>query len=69
MPERREFPAEIREAVDHMLTATSRIVGERVAEEIARDLLADDDFRRTLHRLVREYVERAIREFTDTRKP
>lgn len=43
----------VEERVGHTLVGTVSVAVDRVAEEIAREALADDTFRRTIRELVR----------------
>jgi hypothetical protein len=52
----------IREATGYAVTATIRIAVEKVAEEIAKEALADPAFRTTLRGLVQRYTEETMRD-------
>lgn len=59
-----QLDALIRDATGYAVTATIRIAVEKVAEEIAKDALADPAFRTTLRTLVQRYAEETMRDLT-----
>jgi hypothetical protein len=62
----------VEERVSHALVGTVSVAVDRVAEEIAREALADQTFRRTIRELVRvrsrELLERLLRNGRPSRK-
>ena len=62
----------VEERVGHALVGTVSVVVDRVAEEIAREALADQTFRRTIRELVRlrsqELLDRLLRNGTPAKK-
>jgi hypothetical protein len=62
----------VEERVGHALVGTVSVAVDRVAEEIAREALADPTFRRTIRELVRvrsqELLDRLLRNGTPARK-
>jgi hypothetical protein len=63
----------IEERVGQTLVGTISVAADRIAEEIAREALADDTFRRTIRELVRrrsqELLDRLLRNGKATKKP
>ena len=62
----------VEERVGHALVGTVSVTVDRVAEEIAREALADQTFRRTIRELVRvrsrELLDRLLRNGKPARK-
>lgn len=52
----------IREAVGYTLESTIRLTIERIAEEIAREILSDPDFRTVLKAATQRYAEQAMKD-------
>jgi hypothetical protein len=52
----------VREAVGYTLTATIRIAVEKIAEEIAKEILNDPDFRAFLKAATQRYAEQAMKD-------
>jgi hypothetical protein len=59
----------VEQTVPHVLSESTRAAIEKMAEECARDMLADPEYRERLREAVRELAHecaRDLRDFTDT---
>ena len=60
----------VEERVGHTTVGTLSVAVDRIAEELAREVLADEDFRQSLHALVRvrsrQLMDRLLRERAPT---
>jgi hypothetical protein len=53
----------VREAMDYTLTSTIRVAAEKIGEEIAKELLADETFRQQLKALAQKHAQEIVRSF------
>jgi len=57
------------ERVGQSLVGSVSVAVDRIAEEIAREALADDTFRRTIRELVRRRSQELLNQLLQDRKP
>ena len=58
---KRKLDALVREAMDYTLTSTIRVAAEKIGEEIAKELLADETFREQLKALAQKHAQDIVR--------
>jgi hypothetical protein len=50
----------VRDAMDYTLTSTIRVAVEKIGEEIAKELLADETFREQLKALAKKHAQEIV---------